>query len=59
MTLLIFNIMTFTFFDFYYNSLVLSFLLSFIVNSFIMKFRHDKGEENISLKTMIDESFLI
>jgi len=51
--------MTFTLFDFYYNSIVLAFLLSFIVNGFIMKYRHDKGEENISSKTMIDESFLI
>jgi len=59
MTLLIFNIMTFTLFDFYFNSIVLAFLLSFIVNGFIMKYRHDKGEENISSKTMIDESFLI
>jgi len=59
MTLLIFNIMTFTFFDFIYESTVVSFLLSFLVNSFLMKVRHDFGEDNISEKTMIDERFLI
>ena len=57
--LLLFNILTYSVVDLWFNSTAASILITYLLNLAITWFRQALGQANIAKKTLIDERFLL
>ena len=57
--LLLFNILTYSVVDLWFNSTAASILITYLLNLAITWFRQALGQANITKKTLIDERFLL